>query len=64
MSRLVFGPYDDWVFRDRFLRAPVDDGGWSIFGATRPSRETAAAPWEGDAPDAHPLQAIRARAGA
>jgi hypothetical protein len=43
MSRLVFGPCDDFLFFDRFLKAPVDDsrktGRW-LEGVVDPSAPT------------------------
>jgi glycosyltransferase involved in cell wall biosynthesis/tetratricopeptide (TPR) repeat protein/predicted O-methyltransferase YrrM len=52
MTRLVFGPCDDPVFFDRFLKSPVDAGRWSVFSATCPSWEAARAPLEGGPPEA------------
>src|SRR4051794_14623485 len=52
MARLLFGPSDDPVWVDRFLKAPVDDGRWGHFGARCPSWEAGAAQLKGGPPDA------------
>ena len=49
MARILFGPCDDQTLFDRFLRAPVENHDWTVFGATarpgtRPARVPGRAP--------------------